>query len=83
MKQLTEDQIKDLESRGIKPGVKLRCASKFANAFRFENWDDVQYSNDPDSVMYKDIWVNTPVRSFIYMDMNAGEIRHKYATPIQ
>lgn len=44
--KLTEEQIKDLESRGIKPGVNLKCAIEYELAnggfFNFGSWDQFE-----------------------------------------
>ena len=79
--KLSEDQIKDLESRGIKPGVKLRSAygSDERIEFTLKSWDD--FENDEEgsisSVTCKygkngnrDVWI---------FDVANNE----YATPIQ
>lgn len=46
--KLTEDQIKDLESRGINPGVKLRCPnwSSKNTEFVFHDWNEFDFENE-------------------------------------
>ena len=47
MRDLTEIEIKDLESRGIKPGVLLRCPnySSFYAEFTFNKWSEFTVNN--------------------------------------
>ena len=76
--KLTEDQIKDLESRGIKPGVKLICAWDKSLIFTFSHWGDMeQEDNGNISSRYRKYGDNN---SHVWLYVIKANI---YATPIE
>jgi len=72
--KLSEDQIKDLESRGIKPGIVLECAYMMDH-FIFDSWDRVDFRPDD----FGDIVYETD--EDIYWLYDAETLN--YATPIE
>jgi len=73
MRNLTETEIRDLESRGIKPGVLLHCAYNPSVKFIFNDWSE--FESDEDEISSKE----TKDGYYDWLKTHNGE----YATPVE